>query len=101
MFITGVGDETGEPVPTRVTGWITSGRGNKTLVWDTEPGAVHETMDIDKCDTPLQQNHCRWLASAGVAFLDAVVRERPEAREWMASNALNVLSGGAIEMHRR
>jgi predicted dienelactone hydrolase len=101
MFITGVGDETGEPIPTRVTGWITSIPGNKALVWDTEPGAVHETKDINKCDTPVQQNHCRWLASAGVAFLDAVVRERPEARDWLASNALNVLSGGAIELHRR
>ena len=101
MFITGVGDETGEPIPTRVIGWITSIPGNKALVWDTEPGAVHETMDINKCDTPVQHNHCRWLASAGVAFLDSVVRERPEARDWMASNALNVLSGGAIELHRR
>jgi len=101
MFITGVGDETGEPIPTRVTGWITSIPGNKALVWDTDPGAVHETMDINKCDTAVQNNHCRWLASAGVAFLDAVVRERPEAREWVASNALNLLSGGAIELHRR
>ena len=101
MFITGTGDETGEPIPTRVTGWITSIAGNKALVWDTEPGAVHETMDIHQCDTALQRNHCRWLASAGVAFLDAVVRERPEARDWLASNALNVLSGGAIELHRR
>ena len=101
MFITGVGDETGEPSETRTTGWLTSASGNKVLSWDTDPRAVHETMDIHKCDTDVQESHCRWIASAGVAFLDAVVRGRPEAQDWMASNALNVLSRGAIEIHRR
>jgi predicted dienelactone hydrolase len=101
MFITGVGDETGEPSPTRVTGWLTSMPGNKVLIWDREPEAVHETMDIDKCDTSVRNAHCRWIASAGVGFLDAVVRERPEAQEWIASNALRVATSGAIEIHRR
>jgi hypothetical protein len=36
-----------------------------------------------------------------LAFLDAVVRQRREAKEWLRSNALEVLSGGAIELHRR
>jgi hypothetical protein len=63
--------------------------------------AVHETMDVDKCDTPLRADHCRWIASTGLAFLDALVRERDEAKEWLRSNALEVLSGGAIELHRR
>jgi hypothetical protein len=101
MFITGVGDRTGEPPEARVSAWLTSAPGNKALVWDTVTEAVHETMDIDKCDTPLRADHCRWLASAGLAFLDALVRERDEAKEWLRSNALEVLSGGAIELHRR
>ncbi len=101
MFITGVGDRTGEPPEARTTAWLTSLPGNKALVWDTDPEAVHETMDIDKCNTPLRACHCEWIASAGLAFLDAAVRRRPEAEEWMRSNALQVLSGGAIELHRR
>jgi hypothetical protein len=101
MFITGVGDETGEPPEARVTAWLTSPSGNKALVWDTVAEAVHETMDIDKCNTPLRADHCAWIGSAGLAFLDAVVRQLPEAEEWIGSNALEVLSGGAIEIHHR
>jgi hypothetical protein len=58
-------------------------------------------MDIHRCDTPVQNKHCHFIASAGVAFLDAVVRGRQEAREWIQSDALRVLSSGAIEIHRR
>lgn len=101
MFITGVGDETGEPPESRTTGWLRSPASNKVLSWDTDRRAVHETMDIDKCDTPTRRDHCRWIASAGLAFLDAVVRERPEARSWIVSDSLKLLSGGAIEIHRR
>jgi predicted dienelactone hydrolase len=101
LMITGMGDETGEPVPTRLTAWITSKPGQKTLVWDTDPEAVHETMDIDKCNTPVRADHCRWLASAGVAWLDAVVRDRREAWDWLAEDALATLTGGAIELHER
>lgn len=101
LFISGVGDETGEPPETRLTAWLTSVSGNKVLVWDTEAEAVHETMDIHKCNTPVRADHCAWIGSAGLAFLDAVVRHRPEAEEWLRSNALAVLSGGALELHRR
>jgi hypothetical protein len=101
MLITGMGDETGEPVPTRLTSWITSRPGDKLLLWDTDPHAVHETMDIDRCDTPVREAHCAWIESAGIAYLDAVVRNRPEAREWLASDAFAIATAGAIELHRR
>jgi hypothetical protein len=101
MFITGVGDKTGEPPEARVTAWLTSAPGYKALVWDTVAEGVHETMDIDRCDTPLRADHCAWLGAAGLAFLDAVLRERPQAQEWLRSNAHEVLSSGTIELHRR
>jgi hypothetical protein len=101
MLITGMGDETGEPVPTRLTSWITSRPGNKLLLWDTDPHAVHETMDIDKCDTPVREAHCRWIESAGLAYLDAVARNRAAAMEWLASDAFAIATAGAIELHRR
>jgi hypothetical protein len=101
MTITGMGDETGEPIPTRLTAWITSQPGDKLLLWDTDPHAVHETMDIDKCEPPVPAGHCDWIESAGLAYLDAVVRRRPEARAWLESDAIGTLTGGAIELHRR
>jgi hypothetical protein len=101
LFVTGMGDKTGEPIPTRLTAWITSEPGNKVLVWDTDPHAVHETMDIDKCDKPVRADHCDWLASVGVAYLDAVVWRRPEAISWLASRDFATATGGAIEIHRR
>ena len=104
MFITGVGDETGEPPESRVTAWLTAqGTGDMYLSWDTDHRAVHETMDIDvdKCDTAVRSDHCRWIGSAGLAFLDAIVRQRPEARQWLDSDAYRVLTGDAIELHNR
>ena len=102
LSITGVGDETGEPPETRVTNWLTSvGAGDKVLSWDTEPRAVHETMNIRKCDTEVRAAHCDWIADIGIAFLDAAVQHRPEARDWLDSDAVDVLTGGAIEIHRR
>ena len=58
--------------------------------------AVHETMDIDKCDTAVRSDHCRWIGSAGLAFLDAVVRGRPAAQQWLDSDAYRVLVDGAV-----
>ena len=102
LFVTGVGDETGEPPEARVTAWLTAQAAHdKLLAWDTDPEAIHETMDIDRCDTPTRADHCRWIATIGVAFLDAVVRERAAAVAWLASEAPATLTAGAIELHRR
>jgi hypothetical protein len=101
LFVTGMGDLTGEPVPTRVTAWLTAPAGQKTLLWDTKAEAVHETMDVNKCDTALRADHCRWIASAGVAYLDAVVRHRGAAQKWLSSTSLGTASGGALELHTR
>jgi hypothetical protein len=57
-------------------------------------------MEVHKCNTRVRAEHCEWIGCAGLAFLDAVVRQRPKVEEWMRSTALEVLSGGAIELHR-
>ena len=102
MFITGIGDETGEPPESRTSAWLTAqSTSDLYLSWDTDRRAVHETMDIDKCDTAVRSDHCRWIGSAGLAFLDAVVRLRPAAQQWLDSDAYQVLTGGAIELHNR
>jgi hypothetical protein len=101
LFITGFGDTNGNPAESRVTGWLRSTAGDKFLSWDTETEAVHETMNIHKCDTPLRLDHCTWIGSAGLAFVDAYVRGRQEAIDWLASDAYETLTGGAIELHER
>jgi hypothetical protein len=59
-------------------------------------------MDIHKCDqSARQQAHCSAFAILGVAFLDAMVRQRREAIEYLAGPAYEALSGGVIELHRR
>ncbi len=109
LWISGRGDETGpvsaanhEPSETRVAAWLTSTRGNKYLSWDNDLAAVHETMDIHKCDqSAVQQAHCSAFAMLGVAFLDAFARQRPEAVHYLQSSAYEGFSGGVIELHRR
>lgn len=101
-FITGVGDRTGEPPEARITAWLTSTPDdNKFLSYDTHPQARHETMNINVCDGPVRTHHCVWIASFGLAFLDATVRNRQEAVDWLESDAYQVLTGGTIELHRR
>jgi len=59
-------------------------------------------MDIHKCDqSDVQRTHCDAFAMLGVAFLDAVVRLRPEAVAYLASPAYDTLNAGVIELHRR
>jgi hypothetical protein len=101
LLISGVGDTVGKPSESRVAGWLRSMPGGKYLSSDTEKQAVHETMNIHKCDTVLRADHCKWIASLGTAFMDAVVRQRPEAISWLASDAYRHLTSGAIELHRR
>ncbi len=101
-FITGVSDKTPDKPPeARIIAWLTSMPGNKYLSYDTSSKAKHETMNINKCDGTLRTKHCRWIASFGLAFLDAIVRERPEAIEWLESDAYYELTDGEIELHRR
>ncbi len=100
-FITGRGDRTGEPPEARTTAWLTSIAGNKFLSYDTEPEALHETMNINKCDGAVRTQHCGWIASFGLAFIDAVARGRQEAIDWLESDAYQILTGGAIGLHRR
>lgn len=102
MFVTGVGDETNEPPETRVAGFLTSsGNDNKYLLWNTEPDAGHGTMNLNRCESEVEANHCAWLGSAGLAYFDAVLRGRHAAEKWLESDAIDILTGSAIELYRR
>jgi len=101
-FISGVHDRTGEPTEGRIAGWIRAMPGHKYLSYDNHPEALHTTMNLSECSGPVRSNHCRWIEAFGLAFLDAVVRRRGPAIDWlMDPNAYKTLTGGAIDLHRR
>jgi dienelactone hydrolase len=101
VTFTGKGDTNGKPSETRTTAWLRSAPGQKFLSFDRALNARHGTMNRSLCLTSVQASHCAWMESAGLAFLDAVTRRRPEAIEWLASDAYQILTAGEIELHRR
>jgi hypothetical protein len=101
-FVSGHGDRNGNDPASRTAGWLFAMQGHKYLSWDTSPEAHHETMNIHDCTGLVRANHCRWIEAFGLAFFDALVRQRPQAIAWLADpDAYSVLTGGAIESHRR
>lgn len=105
LFTTGRGDEQpppdDQPAEARTAAWLGASAGGKLLSWDTLDEVGHAQMDLNECLTPVQQQHCRWMQSLAVAFLDAKVRALPNAVRWLASPAYVTLTGGVIELHRR
>ena len=86
--------------------------GDKHRLWIDDEQARHESFDHsrDACvtyvtarsgDTSVCERHLLWLESAALAFVDAYARERPEARVWLASDAIVTLSGGVVEWSHR
>ena len=79
--------------------------GNRFLLWGTQQIGEHGTFnmgqgDLDENAPPASSDHAvlrlqRAVASTVVAFLDAYVRARPDARSYLLSNRAVVLSGGA------
>jgi hypothetical protein len=117
MFFTGRSDLTpgyssDGAVLARPTAWFSSMPGNKYLAFTRSPntdttGPNHSTMALENnsdekgCASVVQQQHCDWLESAGVAYLDAVVMKYPAAASWMASDAFSILTGGLVDLNRR
>jgi len=107
LFLTGrhdLGKERDAIPLSRPTAFWDAQRGGKYLSWawqDGGPGRpVHGTYDLGECGGP-RAAYCGWFDSLGIAYLDAVVRERPEAIAWLASDAYRVLTGGLVDLHRR
>ena len=101
LFVSGVGDETGEPPHDRTTAWLTSKPGNRTLLWSSDPRVKHESMTAYQNDGKIRGPACARIKNVVVAWLDAVVHQRRQAIDWLASDAVHELSGGTHELHRR
>jgi hypothetical protein len=117
LFMTGLGDLAGQwTSEERRSTFYHVPEGDKYLLWNTELAARHGTFnfDNDACerfagsqglDTELYPERCdtyrRWLRSAALAFLDAVVHDRAEAHEYLLSDSLQILSNAAVSWKRR
>ena len=106
LHFSGRGDVGGDPngLPlSRPAAWLSGSPGNKFLVWARQPaprGPQHGTFNLSQCDGT-QRLYCMAFRNVGVAYLDAVARQRQQAIDWMASDALSVMSRDWIELHRR
>ena len=82
--------------------------GNKYHLYIHDANAYHTLFELNasKCTLPgVDPQRCaetvRWLASAGLAFLDGHVRQVPAALQWLQSNNIEQASGGVAEWQRK
>ena len=101
ITFTGKGDTNGKPSEPRTTAWLRSKPGGKYLSFGTPLATTHGAVNLSACNSAVQIQLCDWMKSAGLAYLDAVTRNRAAARAWLASDAYETLTGGNIEFYRR
>ena len=82
--------------------------GNKYHLYVHDANAFHTLFELnaDKCGLPgVDPQRCaetiRWLSSTALAFLDAHVRQVPDALQWLQSKRIEVASGGVAEWQRK
>jgi len=81
--------------------------GDKYRIFIEDPEAIHTIYELstDNCaiTTPLErcEEFRDWVKSAGLAFLDAYLRDDPDAQAWLASSDLDVASAGTAEWSTR
>ena len=63
LFISGVGDDTGEPAISRTTAFHEAVPGDKFLLWDTDARARHDTMNLLDCVGVTNANHRAWIGA--------------------------------------
>lgn len=99
MIVSGAGDVTdGEDALSRRVPFELMPPGDKTLVWLDDRAASHDTFGLENEEQP---EMVAWVRAAGLAWLDATLRDRDEAREWLASGALQAISDGVVEIEMK
>lgn len=98
------------PSVARAMPWLSAQPGGKLLAWDRSGLANHSTVNLghnsggveEGCRADLGQAPlCMWYEDLGIAYVDAAAKRRPEALRWLESDAVKVLTGRSIELHRR
>ena len=82
--------------------------GDKYLLYLDHPGTRHTLFNLatDEClreiqDTATCDTLRTWIRSAALAFVDAYLMDRPEAKDWLASQDLETASDGIAEWTQR
>ena len=82
--------------------------GNKYHLYLHDANAFHTLFELNAGKCPqlgVDPQRCdeavRWLSSAGLAFLDAHVRQVPAALQWLQSDRIEQASGGIAEWQRK
>jgi dienelactone hydrolase len=98
---TGLDDgDPGEPA-TRLQVFELAAPGDKHLIYVDDPGAVHTFFggNLEACSTKSSLERCQamqeWIFAAALAFVDAHLKDDPEAKAWLASQNVAVASDGA------
>lgn len=104
LFVSGKNDgDAATPTEARSAGFLRAARGGKYFAWTTSLVPTHSTMNISDCGAvgTLKNAHCEWIRSLGLAFADSLLRRRPAASSWIASDAFVTMTDNVMELHRR
>ncbi len=104
---TGAGDANDEDTPeSRTRPFLLMPPGDHLLAFIDDPTAKHVTFELEE-DGCLRAGGTRceefttWVASTGLAFADAYLRDAPRARAWLATDHLASASGGVATLSVR
>lgn len=108
-MLVGTGQRDGDPgVPeNREQAYALAPPGGRYLLYVDDPGAKHTLFEgeVDACADVSGQARCErmraWILAAGLAFLDAELRDRPEARAWLASADVVTAADGDVRWERK
>lgn len=108
LFGTGLGDisdDEPDAPASRRRPYELAASAEKYLLYINDAAAQHGVYTLDlgepcSADTARCEEFRDWLVSVCLAFLDAVLRERGEAQQWLASDDIVTASGGDAEWHR-
>ncbi len=96
MITTGTRDNSeGEQARDRLDPFRAMSAPDKYLLYVDSPGATHATFGFNPDGTRELEVY---IGTAGIAFLDAYLRDSATARAWLNSNGMNVWSNGIAKI---
>ena len=99
MTMTGLGDySNGEQAPDRLVPFERMPPPDKFRVFLDSTNALHLTFNLNGSGP---NDSSAYLTSAGLAFFDAFLRDRPEARAWLSSAHLPLWSDNVARLDRK
>lgn len=99
LTATGEGDTTaGEDAPSRLIPFERMPAGRKYRFYIKDPASTHDTFNLNNDFEP---EFSQWLASYGLAFLDANLKDRPSAQAFLFSQRLPLYASRKVVLISR